>query len=182
MSTAVVVLADGFEEIEAVTQIDVLRRAGVEVTVAGLSEGIATGAHGLGVATDMLLDAVDFEPDLVVLPGGMPGSQRLGESKPLLDLLERQHGAGRMIGAICAAPAFAPVAAGILDGKRATCYPSFESRFSGATTAVEDRVVVDGNVVTSRGPGTALEFALALVDELVGRDAGDELRTAMLVE
>jgi 4-methyl-5(b-hydroxyethyl)-thiazole monophosphate biosynthesis len=182
MSRAVVVLADGFEEIEAITQIDVLRRAGVEVTVAGLSEGLATGAHGVGVATDLLLDRLDFEPDLVVLPGGMPGSERLGESKPVVDLLEKQHAAGRMIGAICAAPAYAPVAAGILDGKRATCYPSFEARFTSATTHVEDRVVADGNVVTSRGPGTALEFALALVDQLVGKTKGDELRSGMLVE
>jgi 4-methyl-5(b-hydroxyethyl)-thiazole monophosphate biosynthesis len=176
-----VVLADGFEEIEAITQIDVLRRAGVDVTVAGLSEGMAEGAHGVGVATDVPLDKLDFEPDLVVLPGGMPGSERLGESKKVVDLLEKQHAAGRMIGAICAAPAYAPVAAGILDGKRATCYPSFESRFSSTTTAVEDRVAVDGNVVTSRGPGTALEFALALVEQLVGKAKADELQKAMLV-
>jgi 4-methyl-5(b-hydroxyethyl)-thiazole monophosphate biosynthesis len=182
MSRAVVVLADGFEEIEAITQIDVLRRAGVDVTVAGLSEGMTKGAHGVGVATDMSLDKLDFEPDLVVLPGGMPGSERLGQSKPVVDLLEKQHAAGRMIGAICAAPAYAPVAAGILDGKKATCYPSFESRFTDATTHVEDRVVADGNVVTSRGPGTALEFALALVDQLVGKAKGDELRAGMLVE
>lgn len=181
MSTAVVVLADGFEEIEAITQIDVLRRAGVDVTVAGLKEGAATGAHGVAVQTDRMLSAVDFEPDLVVLPGGMPGSERLGESPEVVDLLKKQHGAGRMIGAICAAPAYAPVAAGILDGKKATCYPSFETRFTSATTAVEDRVVADGNVVTSRGPGTALEFALALVDQLVGKDKGDELRRGMLV-
>ncbi len=182
MSTAVVILADGFEEIEAITQIDVLRRAGVEVTVAGLSEGVATGAHGIGVATDRPLANLDFEPDLVVLPGGMPGAERLGASKDVVGLLEKQHAAGRMIGAICAAPAFAPVAAGVLEGKRATCYPSFESRFPEGITAVEDRVAIDGNVVTSRGPGTALEFALALVDQLVGQAKGDELRTAMLAE
>jgi 4-methyl-5(b-hydroxyethyl)-thiazole monophosphate biosynthesis len=152
MSTAVVVLADGFEEIEAITQIDVLRRAGVDVTVAGLKEGPAHGAHGVAVETDRALGAVDFEPDLVVLPGGMPGSERLGNSEAVLDLLKQQHGAGRMIGAICA-----------------------------GTTAVEDRVVADGNVVTSRGPGTALEFALALVERLVGKEKAEELRAAMLV-
>lgn len=182
MSTAVVVLADGFEEIEAITQIDVLRRAGVEVTVAGLKEGVATGAHGVAVATDRPLGDLDFEPDLVVLPGGMPGSERLGNSKDVVALLQKQNAAGRMIGAICAAPAFAPVAAGILDGKRATCYPSFEDRFTDAVTAVEDRVAVDGNVVTSRGPGTALEFALALVEQLVGQKKADELRAGMLAE
>lgn len=135
----------------------------------------------MGVETDAVLEAIDFEPDLVVLPGGMPGSERLGESEQVLDLLKRQHGAGRMIGAICAAPAFAPVAAGVLDGKKATCYPSFETRFGSSTTAVEDRVVCDGNVVTSRGPGTALEFALALVERLVGKGKAEELRAAMLV-
>jgi 4-methyl-5(b-hydroxyethyl)-thiazole monophosphate biosynthesis len=181
MSTAVVILADGFEEIEAITQIDVLRRAGVEVTVAGLRPGIAEGAHGIGVATDLELTELTFEPDLVVLPGGLPGSERLGDSQAVVNLLRRQHAAGRMIGAICAAPAFAPVAAGILDGKHATCYPSFERHFDDSTTALPDRVVVDGNVITSRGPGTALEFALEMVAELVGDDAADELRSAMLV-
>jgi 4-methyl-5(b-hydroxyethyl)-thiazole monophosphate biosynthesis len=87
-----------------------------------------------------------------------------------------------MIGAICAAPAFAPVKAGILEGKHATCYPTFEKHFDDSTTALDDRVVVDGNIVTSRGPGTALEFALVLVEELVGSSAADDLRDAMLVE
>lgn len=181
MSTAVVILADGFEEIEAVTQIDVLRRAGVEVTVAGLHDGITHGAHGIGVAPEIALDDLSLEPDLVVLPGGLPGATNLGESKRVVDLLRTQNAANRKIGAICAAPAFAPVKAGVLDGKHATCYPSFEKHFDDSTTALEDRVVVDGNVITSRGPGTALEFALALVDELVGEEKADELRSAMLV-
>jgi len=182
MSSAVVILADGFEEIEAVTQIDVLRRAGVEVTVAGLTTGVITGAHGLGVETDMELGGLDFEADLIVLPGGMPGSANLGKSETVVSMLQDQFDAGRKIGAICAAPAYAPVAAGVLSGKRATCYPSFEKRFNSSTIAVEDRVVVDGNVITSRGPGTALEFALVLVEELVGQEKADEIRAAMLVE
>lgn len=181
MSTAIVILADGFEEIEAVTQIDVLRRAGFEVTVAGLHEGTARGKHGIGIVTDAALGAVDIEPDVVVLPGGMPGAERLGESDIVVSLLRRQHAAGRIIGAICAAPAFAPVKAGVLDGKHATCYPSFEKHFDDSTTFLEDRVVVDGNVVTSRGPGTALEFGLTLVEEVMGQDEADGLRSAMLV-
>jgi 4-methyl-5(b-hydroxyethyl)-thiazole monophosphate biosynthesis len=181
MSTAVVILADGFEEIEAITQIDVLRRADVEVTVAGLSAGTVHGAHGIGVATDIGLGELDFEPDLVVLPGGLPGSVNLGDSQAVIDLLQKQHRAGRKIGAICAAPAYAPVKAGVLDGKRATCYPSFEAHFNTETTAVEDRVAVDGNIITSRGPGTAMEFALSLVRELEGPAKADELRAAMLV-
>jgi 4-methyl-5(b-hydroxyethyl)-thiazole monophosphate biosynthesis len=182
MSSAVVVLAEGFEEIEAITQIDVLRRAGVQVTVVGLEPGLITGAHGIGVETDLCLDEFASQPDLVVLPGGLPGSTNLGESEAVIDLLRRQHEADRAIGAICAAPAFAPVKAGVLDGKRATCYPSFEAHFNDSTTAVDDRVVVDGNVITSRGPGTALEFAYALVEHLEGKATADGLRAAMLVE
>jgi 4-methyl-5(b-hydroxyethyl)-thiazole monophosphate biosynthesis len=182
MSSATVILADGFEEIEAVTQIDVLRRAGVEVTVAGLTGRQATGAHGLSINCDLELVDLAAEPDLVVLPGGMPGSENLGRSEAVVSLLEEQFASGRKIGAICAAPAYAPVAAGVLAGKRATCYPSFEQRFGSSTIAVDDRVVVDGNIITSRGPGTALEFALVLVDELIGREKADELRAAMLVD
>ena len=92
MSTAVVVLAEGFEEIEAITQIDVLRRAGVQVTVVGLEPGVVTGAHGIGVDTDLCLDEFTSQPDLVVLPGGLPGSTNLGESEAVIDLLRRQHG------------------------------------------------------------------------------------------
>jgi len=181
MSTAVVILADGFEEIEAVAQIDVLRRAGVEVTVAGLSGDRARGAHGIDVATEVLLGDLDFEPDMVVLPGGLPGATNLGEDNGVLELLRQQDAAGRKIAAICAAPAFAPVKAGVLAGKRATCYPSFERHFDPSTVAVEDRVVVDGHVTTSRGPGTALELALELAAQLAGKAKADELRAAMLV-
>lgn len=182
MSTAVVILADGFEEIEAVTQIDVLRRAGVEVTVAGLAGASTRGAHGIEIKTDLLIGDLAFEPDMVVLPGGLPGSTNLGEDHHVIELLERQHAGGRRIAAICAAPAFAPVKAGVLDGRRATCYPSFETRFNAGTIAVEDRVVVDGTVTTSRGPGTALEFALELAAQLAGEAKADELRAGMLVE
>ena len=182
MSTAVVILAKGFEEIEAVTQIDVLRRAGVEVTVAGLSGDRVRGAHGIEVGVDIPLAALDFDPDVVVLPGGLPDSTNLGDDPAVIDLLRRQNAAGRKIAAICAAPAFAPVKAGVLDGRRATCYPSFERHFGPTTTALEDRVVVDGNLTTSRGPGTALEFALELAAQLAGRAKADQLRAAMLVE
>lgn len=181
MSTAVVILAEGFEEIEAVTQIDVLRRAGVDVTVAGLRPGSVRGAHGIEVGIDLDLGNLDFEPDMVILPGGLPGSVNLGDDARVIELLKKQNAAGRKIAAICAAPAYAPVAAGVLDGRRATCYPSFEKHFPPSTEAVDDRVVVDGNVTTSRGPGTALELALELAAQLAGRDTADRLRAAMLV-
>ncbi|MBI5368120.1 MAG: DJ-1/PfpI family protein [Planctomycetes bacterium] len=181
MPTAVVILAEGFEEIEAVTQIDVLRRAGVQVTIAGLAGKVAKGAHQIAISTDLPLSELNFAPDLVVLPGGLPGSENLGNSREVVELLKKQNAAGRWIGAICAAPAYAPVKAGILEGKKATCYPSFESRFGPGTTAVKERVVADQNVVTSMGPGTSLDFALTLVEKLVGADKAKELRAGMLV-
>ena len=182
MSTAVVILADGFEEIEAVTQIDVLRRAGVDVTVAGLAGGSARGAHGIVIVTEVLVSELDFEPDMVVLPGGLPGAVNLGDDPDVIELLRKQHAAGRRIAAICAAPAYAPVEAGVLEGKRATCYPSFEKRFGPSTVAVEDRVVVDGTITTSRGPGTALDLALELAEQLAGKAKADQLRAGMLVK
>lgn len=181
MPKAVVILADGFEEIEAVTQIDVLRRAGVAVTVAGLDKSPAKGAHGIMIETDATLYSLGDDFDAVILPGGMPGSESLGESDAVVGLLKKQRESGRIIAAICAAPAFAPVRAGVLDGKRATCYPSFESRFGDKTTFSEERVVIDGNIVTSRGPGTALEMALALVSELVSPEKAAEIKNGMLI-
>ena len=177
-----VILADGFEEIEAITQIDVLRRAGLDVKVAGLSAKTISGAHGVRVETDVLLDEYRDTPDAVILPGGMPGSQNLAESKKVSELIKHVNSAKKLIGAICAAPALAVAPTGILDKKKATCYPGFEKNFSSSVTFSEERVVVDGNVVTSRGPGSALEFALALVQELVGKEKAETLKEALLVQ
>lgn len=177
-----IVLADGFEEIEALTSIDVLRRADLRVTTAGLKEKMVTGAHGVRVEADTTLANYKDSPDCVVLPGGMPGAKNLGESKPLSDLIKKMNDAKKMIGAICAAPALALAPTGVLNGKRATCYPGFEGGFAPTVKFLEDRVVTDGHVVTSRGPGTALEFSLALVSQLVGREKAEELRKGMLVK
>ena len=175
-----VVLADGFEEIEAVTPIDVFRRAGLEVTVAGLGKTLVEGAHGIKIQADTALDKYKDTPDAVVLPGGMPGAKNLAESKDVALLLERAQKSGKIIGAICAAPGLVLARHGILDGKKATSYPGFEKNFGPKTSFSAARVVTDGNVTTSRGPGTALEFALELVTRLTGQGQADKLSQDML--
>jgi len=161
-------LAEGFEELEAVTLVDILRRAGAEVVVAALAGSPVTGAHGIRLAADATLADVERQDfDLVALPGGMPGAQHLKDDPRIAAIIRRQHGAGRPVAAICAAPMVLD-AAGVLAGRRATSYPGF---LDGAASVqvVGDAVVVDRGVITSRGPGTALDFALALVEQLEGR-------------
>jgi 4-methyl-5(b-hydroxyethyl)-thiazole monophosphate biosynthesis len=173
-TTVVVPLLAGFEEIEAVTIIDVLRRAELRVLVASTAAGPVRGSHDIEVAADTALasivatgtaDAVD----MIALPGGMPGAEHLKKDPRIAEIVRRLRAAGRPVAAICAAP-MVLAAAGVLDGLRATSYPGFLADAPGATV-VGDAVVIDGGVITSRGPGTALDFALALVEELVGREA-----------
>lgn len=178
---AVVLLAEGFEEIEAATPIDVLRRAGVEVTVAGVGGLTRQGAHGLPYIADVLVEDADEDYDLVVCPGGMPGAKNIGESAAAKALVEKAAAAGRKIAAICAAPVFTLGAWGLLKGKKATCYAGMETMFPEGITFVAEKVVVDGNVITSRGPATALPFALVLAEELMGQDVSKEVAKAMLV-
>jgi 4-methyl-5(b-hydroxyethyl)-thiazole monophosphate biosynthesis len=176
----VVVLAPGFEEIEAVTPIDVLRRAELDVTVAGLGGTAVEGSHGIIFQCDVPLDALDATPDAIVLPGGLPGAENLGESKVVYELTQKVNERGGVCAAICAAPALAFARFGLLHGRTATCYPSFEVEFDPSTVRSEDRVVVDGNLVTSRGPGTALEFSLKLAEILAGAETAEALRQRML--
>jgi len=160
-------LAEGFEELEAVTIIDILRRAGIDVVVASLGASPVTGAHGIRLAADTPFAALaeqDF--DMLALPGGMPGADHLKKDPLITDLVRRMHEKGRAVAAICAAPMVLE-AAGVLDGRRATSYPGFLAD-TGKARIVGDAVVVDGGVITSRGPGTALDFALTLVEELAG--------------
>ena len=178
----VIVLADGFEEIEAIVPIDVLRRAGVEVTLAGLSSKTVTGAHGVTFQADVTLDQYKDIPDAVILPGGMPGAQNLGRSPKVLELIKKVYNEKKIVGAICAAPALAVAPTGILNGKKATCYPGFERHFPSTVAFSKDRVVVDGNVITSCGPGSAFEFALELVKQLAGKEKAEQLSKGMLVK
>lgn len=180
MTRVCVLLAEGFEEIEAITIIDVLRRAELDVVTAGLSGTSVNGAHGIVVQADVPLEEAKAESwDLVVLPGGLPGATNLRDDPRVQALVREQVDAGKRVAAICAAP-IALGAAGVLEGKSATSYPGFEDQLTGARV-VEDRVCLDGNIITSRGPGTALEFSLALVAELVGAEQAEALRDGMLV-
>ena len=165
-------LANGFEEIEALCPLDLLRRAGVEVTTVGIGAEQITGAHGITVQAD-ISDAfyTDSTPDMIILPGGMPGAKNLDESRTVDTAIKVAARRGAFIGAICAAP-FLLGRRGLLAGKRAICYPGFENELTGATIA-EERVVRDGNVITAAGMGVALEFGLALVSVLKGEEAAE---------
>lgn len=179
---ALIAVADGVEDLECVTLIDVLRRADVEVLVASIEERrMITCARGTRLTADaMLVDVLAQDFDLIVLPGGMPGAQHLADFEPLAERVRKQAKAGELFAAICAAPALALQSYGVLKQRRMTCYPAFSDRLSGCTF-VDEAVVVDGNCITSQGPGTALAFALTLVEQLVGRGTRNEVAKAMLV-
>jgi 4-methyl-5(b-hydroxyethyl)-thiazole monophosphate biosynthesis len=171
---AIVPLAPGFEEIEAVAIIDILRRAGVRVTVAGLGGGAVTGSHGIRIECDARVEECDAgTADAVCLPGGMPGAAHLRESADVGRLLAEASEAGRLLAAVCAGPTVLN-AAGLLEGRRATSHPAHQNEMDRCIYA-EDPVVEDGNVITSRGAGTAIEFAAAVVRRLVSGEAADEI-------
>jgi 4-methyl-5(b-hydroxyethyl)-thiazole monophosphate biosynthesis len=183
MSKVVLVpLAEGFEEIEAVTVIDVLRRAGLDVVTASADDHAVRGAHGVRVAAETTLAACsDRDFDMIVLPGGMPGAANLVASKSLQALLRRHTEAGRPLGAICAAPAVVLHTLGYLGSEKVACYPTFRERLDPANRT-EERVCVGEKLVTGAAPGAAMEFALALVAFLLGEAKADELAAAMLVK
>jgi 4-methyl-5(b-hydroxyethyl)-thiazole monophosphate biosynthesis len=175
-------LAEGFEEIEAVAIIDVLRRAGLEVTTAALRPGPVCGAHGISVEADAELEdleARDF--DVVVLPGGMPGTTNLMEDERVLAAVRELSAAGKPTAAICAAP-MVLAKAGVVKGVPVTSHPSVRGKLGDAVVRSEPRVLRSGKVLTSQGPGTAIEFALALVSDLVGPEKAKELASAMVVQ
>ncbi len=179
--SVLVPLASGFEEIEAVTVIDVLRRAGLSVTVAGLPHENVQGAHGVRVQCDTPLErCADIDYDLVVLPGGMPGAKNLAASGTLQQILARHHGAGKPIGAICAAPAVVLKPMGLLPRGNVACYPSFREQIP-AEQRTDAPLAVEKGRVTAAGPGAALTFALALVSMMCGADKAEELGRALLV-
>lgn len=162
-------LAEGFEEIEAITVVDLLRRAGIDVCMAALGDRRVTGSHGITVEADVALgEAAVADYDMVVLPGGMPGAEHLKHDPRVIELLRRFRDDGRFTAAICAAPGVL-AHAGLLDGRKATSFPGFLRPDSASGLVLsEEPVVVDGKVVTSRGPGTAIDFALALIELLCG--------------
>lgn len=180
MAKVLVPLAPGFEDLEAVTIVDLLRRAGIEVVTAGLAEGLVQGARGMRMQPDTTLDAVlDQGFDMIALPGGMPGAENLKRDGRIQALLKKMAAAGKYTAAICAAP-IALAEAGLLGGKKATSYPGFLDKLSlPGTTYLDDAVVVDGKVVTSRGPGTAMDFSLALIALLVGEAKRDQVEAGL---
>ncbi|MCC8104344.1 MAG: DJ-1/PfpI family protein [Clostridiales bacterium] len=180
MAEAYVFLADGFEEIEGLTVVDLLRRAGIEVQMVSIMERtVIHGSHGIEVKADLLFDEIgENAAQLLVLPGGMPGTANLAAHEGLAKLLKEQAAAGRRIAAICAAPTvFGGL--GLLEGRTAVCYPGLEEKLTGAHVTMNP-VEVSGNVTTSRGMGTAIPFGLSLVAQLRGQDTAEKLAKSIV--
>ncbi len=177
---AVVILAEGFEEIEAVVPIDILRRSGVEVIVAGLSGLEIKGSREVNIKADCLIDDIPEEFDALILPGGGPGAKNLAASEKVANLIKMQNDKHGIIAAICASPAVVLNSTGILAGKKVTCYPSHENDFNSNVTYTKDCVVIDGNIITSAGPGTAFEFSLTLAKILAGEEIAQTVGKATL--
>lgn len=184
MTQSFVFLADGFEEIEAITTVDILRRAGMDVkTVAVASDQyVVTGAHNIAVAADITLDEFDSTyARWLIIPGGMPGASNCAASAVLMNALKAHAQASKPIAAICAAPAVVLAEAGLLKGITATCYPGFEDKLKSAGAQfAEGRVVSDGNFVTANGPASAADFALAIVAQTCGQGVADDIAGGLL--
>jgi len=181
MGKVYVFMANGFEEIEAFTVVDVLRRAGLEVEMISVTkEDMVSGAHDVSVLCDARFEGLDLDDaSIIVLPGGMPGAGTLSEHKGLQELVKRYFSADKPVAAICAAPMVLGKL-GLLKGKKVTCYPGFESYLEGAevTGALVQK---DGNLITGKGPGAAMDFALAIVELLLGESKVQELKEAMII-
>ncbi|MEQ1663061.1 MAG: DJ-1 family glyoxalase III [Thiobacillus sp.] len=179
MAKVLVPLADGCEELEAVTIIDLLRRAGIEVVTAGLKPGIVKASRGVQLMPDVMLDvALQADYDMIVLPGGMPGAANLKADARIIDVLKKMAAAGKYTAAICAAP-MVLAEAGLLAGKRATSYPGVLDALPGISQST-DAVVRDGKVLTSCGPGTAMDFALALIEVLAGVEQRQKVEAGLV--
>lgn len=173
-------MADGCEEIEGLTVVDIVRRAGIHITTISISDKKeVAGAHGITFLADAKKDEVDFSTlDGIVLPGGMPGTTNLGADETVDKVIREFAAGGKLVAAICAAPSVLGQA-GILNGKHATSYPGFEPKLTGAVTS-EDPVVQDGNVITSRGMGTAIAFALEIVSYFTDKKTADKLAESII--
>lgn len=183
MNDILIMLADGFEEVEAVTLADYLRRTGIDAQMVTINDTLeVTGAHGIRIIADKLMSEIK-EPSSyrgIVIPGGRPGAMALAEDNRVLELIRGFNESGRMVAAICAGP-IVLARAGVLEGKKATCFPGFGKELVGAL--VKDKLVVkDGNIITSRGPATASYFALRIVEYLQGEERMSELKKAILLD
>lgn len=179
MAKVYVFFANGFEEVEALTPVDVFRRAGIEVCTVSISpSNFVKGAHDVVIKADKIFEECKFDDaDLLVLPGGMPGATNLNEYQPLRNLLIEHNLRHKKIGAICAAP-FILGGLGLLDGKKATCYPGFEKYLTGAEYTA-DLVTVDTNIITGEGPAASFEFAYTLLRQIAGSKPVEEIREGM---
>jgi 4-methyl-5(b-hydroxyethyl)-thiazole monophosphate biosynthesis len=178
MKHVITILAEGFEEIEAVTFIDILRRAHIQVTVLGLKSFEIKGAHDIRIRADYLLADFKESYDGIILAGGQPGTMNLIKSPDVLKLVKAAQANGLLLGAICAAPTVL-AEAGILDGYKVTCYPGVEERLGNAIF-VQEHVVLDRNIITSRGVGTAIEFAIELVRFFNNDESAEKISKAIL--
>jgi len=183
---ALVLLADGFEDVEAVTPIDYLRRAGIEVTTASIMTDLTVTSRWGGIKiiadtalTEILKEKTDIW-DAVIIPGGMQGAVNLAASEKTGFLLRETASAGKLICAICASPAVVLHPLGLISGKKFTCYPGMEEKVTGAEW-LDSRVVVDGNIITSRSAGTAGEFAVAIIEKLIDEAAGKKIADTVLL-
>ena len=175
-------LATGFEEVEALTIVDVLRRADIDAKMVSMTDGkVVQGTHGVNIEADMMFEEADYDNcEMIVLPGGLPGATNLGAHTGLREKITAFAKAGRKVAAICAAP-MVLADCGILEGKNATIYPGMEEELKGAQ-ATRANVTVDGSLITGKGPALAMEFALALVEQLRGRDIRDQVAEGLLFE
>ena len=180
MSKIGIFMADGCEEIEGLTVVDIVRRAKMDITMISISsKREVTSSHKVTFLADKLLDEVNYdELDAIVLPGGMPGTTRLGANATVNEVIQTFASKGKLVAAICAAPSVLG-AAGILNGKRATCHPGFEEKLTGALTST-DAVVRDGNIITSRGMGTAILFALEIVRYFADDETVEQVKTGLV--
>ncbi len=179
MSRALLIFAEGSEELEAVTLVNILRRGDVEVTLAGLQAGALRGSRGTQLLPDVPLDeALAHSYDMVILPGGMPGTTHLRNDARVIKLVQEMAKSGKWVAAICAAPSVL-AAAGLLDGKRATSFPGSLREFP-QVAVQESAIEQDGNLITSRGPGTAMDFALYLLELLAGKATHQQVESGLV--
>ena len=165
-----VLLAEGFEEVEALTPVDLLRRAGVDAKLVGVTGEMVPGTHGIGIQTDLTMDQADWDQaEMIVLPGGMPGTNNLYADKRVTDAVRKCYDEGKYVAAICAAPSVILGGMGLLKGRKATCNPGMEDGMAGAIP-LERTCVVDGRIITACGVGGALDFGCALVSALCGEE------------
>lgn len=181
MSKIIIPISNGFEEIEAITIIDVCRRANIDVTIAALENIQTIGAHNIKVEANCMVDEINTSDfDMIVLPGGVPNAFTLAENEKVQSLLKEFKSQNKNIGAICAAP-YALYKADVLN-KNYTCYPSFETKIKDNGYHADDAIVIDGKVITSRGPATAMSFALEIVNILCGEETFNNVKNGLLAK